>query len=479
MSSQGLPYSQDLPYYINYLENYRVWLTSETMMDKIIERVESLYPKAKEVPFSMQASVIQDTSIFNIGIEAGDPELCEVAANATAQVLVEENQKMFVTGLERASEMMERQIQVPLEELGRLQPRSESPGKEAAATKGEEPESQIWQASQLNNVRIMDYAKTPGYPIKPRKRQNAMLGLFMGLLLGGGLAFFMEYLDTSVRTTEDVEKHLSWPVLGIIPRFDETFQGKTSQSDIQPVVRKHPKSVPAEAYRTLKTNIQLANLDRPPRSIAITSAGPLEGKSTTAVNLAVALAQKESKVLLVDADLRRPVIHKILHLDNSTGLADLATNHAQPEAAIKEFHSVDNLWVLTSGSLPSDPSELLGSSGMRSLVEQVTKEYSYVVFDTPPLMSVSDAAVLASQVDGVLLVISPGKVRGEIARRTKELLERVGTPVLGCVLNGVERGHGSYYYYYHYYAGAEGKEEVRNRQKNKEALGRIPKADGN
>jgi len=473
MSSQGLPYSRDLPYYINYLENYRVWLTSATMMDKIMERVKSLYPGSKEIPFSMDASVIKDTSIFNIGIEAGDPELCEIAANATAQVLVEENQKTFVSGLERASEMMERQIQAPLEELDRFQPRSESTGKDTAATKGEKPETQIWQASQLNNVRIMDYAKTPGYPIRPRKKQNAMLGLLMGLLLGGGLAFFVEYLDTSVRTTEDVEKHLSWPVLGVIPRFEQTFQGKISQSDIQPVVRKHPKSVPAEAYRTLKTNIQLASLDRPPRSIAITSTGPLEGKSTTAVNLAVALAQKESKVLLIDADLRKSVIHKILHLDNSTGLADIITNHGQPEAAIKQFHTVDNLWVLTSGSLPYDPCELLGSSQMRSLVKQITKEYDYVVFDTPPIMSVSDAAVLASQVDGILMVISPGKVRGEIARRTKELLDRIGTPVLGCVLNGAQPHHGNYYYYYHSYAGPE--EEVRKPKKKKKGWDIFPK----
>ncbi|TET59957.1 polysaccharide biosynthesis tyrosine autokinase, partial [Candidatus Aerophobetes bacterium] len=184
---------------------------------------------------------------------------------------------------------------------------------------------------------------------------------------------------------------------------------------------------------------------------------PLEGKSTTAVNLAVALAQKGSKVLLVDADLRKSIIHKILHLDNSTGLVDLITNQAQPEAAIKEFHSVDNLWVLTSGSVPSDSSELLGSTQMRSLVEQLTKEYNYVVFDTPPLMSVSDAAVLSSQVDGVLMIIKPGKLKREMARRTKELLDRVGTPVLGCVLNGVEPRDSSYYYYYHSYAGAEGK----------------------
>ena len=228
LTSQGLPYSRDLPYYINYLENYRVWLTSETMMDKITERVKSLYPESEEIPFSMGASVIKNTSIFTIGIEASDPELTKVAANAAAQVLVEENQKMFATGLKSASEMMERQIQTPLEELNKLQPRSESPG--AGTTKDEKPESQLWQAGQLNNVRIMDYAKTPQSPIKPRKKLNAMLGLLVGLMLGGGLAFLLEYLDTSVRTIEDVKKYFSWPVLGIIPRFDHAFPGKTSRS---------------------------------------------------------------------------------------------------------------------------------------------------------------------------------------------------------------------------------------------------------
>ncbi len=150
-------------------------------------------------------------------------------------------------------------------------------------------------------------------------------------------------------------------------------------------------------------------------------------------------------------------------MDNSAGLTDLVTNHAQPEAAIKQFHSVDNLWVLTSGSVLSDPFGLLESSEMRSLIEEVTKNYNYVVFDTPPLMSVSDAAVLASQVDGILVVVRPGKLRGEIARRLKELLERIGTPILGCVLNGVEPTHGSYYYYYGSYAQAEEKEKVHKR----------------
>ena len=476
LTSQGLPYSRDLPYYINYLENYRVWLTSETMMDKIIERVKSLYPESEEIPFSMEATVIRDTSIFAIGIESGDPELCKVAANATAQVLVEENQRMFAAGLKTASEMMKKQIQTPLEELSKLLPGSELPGKGVGTTKGEKPESQLWQAAQLNNVRIMDYAKTPRSPIKPRKKLNAMLGLLVGFMLGGGLAFLLTYLDTSVRTIEDVEKYFSWPVLGIIPRFDRTNNepsGKTSPSEIQSVVTKYPKSVSAEAYRTLRTNIQLSNLDHPPRFLVITSAGPLEGKSTTALNLAVALAQRESKVLLVDGDLRKSTIHKALHLDNSTGLADSILNHGSLEAAIKRLDSVANLSVLTSGSAPSNPSELLGSSGMRSLVEQVKKEYDYVVFDTPPLMSVSDGAVLASQADGILIVISPGKLRREIALRTKELLDRIGTPVLGCVLNGVEPSHSNYYYYYHYYhsyADSEGKERVRKRKKKKKSL---------
>jgi len=470
MTSQGLPYSADLPYYINYLENYKVWLGSGTMMDKIRERVKSLYPESEKIPFSMGASVIKDTSIFEIGIEAADPELCKVAANATAQVLVEENQRMFATGLKTASEMMERQIQTPLEELDRLRVGSKSPDTEVAPP-DKEPEGQLWQAGQLNNVRIMDYAKTPTFPIKPRKKQNAGLGLLVGLLLGGGLAFFLEYLDTSVRTIEDVEKYLSWPILGVIPRFDQTHQGKTSDSEIQPVVSKLPKSISAEAYRTLRANIQLANLDHPPKSLVITSTAPLEGKSTTALNLAVVLAQKEARVLLVDADLRKSIIHRVLHLDNSSGLADLISNHGHLETAVKRVDSIDNLWVLTSGSMPSNPSELLGSNRMRSLVEQVTKEYDYVVFDTPPLMSVSDGAILASQVDGILLVISPGKVKGEVARHTKELLERIGTPVLGCVFNGIEPSHSNYYYYYnyyHYYAGSEGEKKVGKRRKERE-----------
>ncbi|MFQ6066732.1 MAG: polysaccharide biosynthesis tyrosine autokinase [bacterium] len=471
LTSQGLPYSPDLPYYINYLENYKVWLMSGTMMDKIRERVKSLYPQSEKPPFSMGVSLIEDTSIFDIGIEASDPELCKVAANAAADVLVAENWKMFATGLKSASEMMERQIQTPLEELNKLQPSSES--KDLGTTKGEKLGGQLWQAGQLNNVRILDYAKTPGSPVKPRKKRNALLGLLIGLMLGGGLAFLLEYLDTSVRTIEDVAKYFSWPVLSIIPRFDQTSRGKTSRPKIEPVVSKHPKSVSAEAYRTLRTSIQLSDLDPPPRSLLVTSAGPLEGKSTTALNLAVALAQKESKVLLVDSDLRKSAIHKILQLDNSTGLTDLILNHGSFKAAVKPFDSVDNLWVLTSGSRTSNPSELLGSSRMRSLVEQVKKEYDYLVFDSPPVMSVSDGAVLASQTDGILVVINPGKIRKEVARHTKELVDRTGTPVVGCVLNGVEPNHADYYYYYHYYHyydGPEGKETVHKRKKKKKNL---------
>lgn len=465
LASQGLPYSQDLPYYINYLENYKVWLTGADMMDKIREEVKSLYPKSEQMPFSMSVSTIPDTSIFNIAIEAGDPELCKVAANASAQVLMRENERTFAIGLETASELIEKQILSPLEELSRLRGDSESPGIDSGTTDDKEPESQLWQASQLNNVRIMDYARTPGFPIRPNKKQNAALGLLVGIFLGGGLAFFLEYMDTSIRTIEDIEKYLSWSVLAIIPRFEQTIKGKTSGSEIQPVVSKFSKSASAEAYRTLRTNIQLANLDNPPKFLVITSAVPLEGKSTTAINLAVVLAKKEGKVLLVDADLRKPTIHKILHLDNSSGLADLIVNNSELAASVKQSKDIDNLWILTSGSVPSNPSELLGSSRMKTLVEQMKKEYEYVILDTPPLISVSDSAILASQADGIIMVIRPGKVKGEIGRRTKELLERIGTPVLGCVFNGIEPSHRNYYYYYNYYAGSEGEEKAKRKKK--------------
>ncbi len=228
------------------------------MMDKIREEVKSLYPKLEQMPFSVSVSVIRDTSIFNIAIEAGDPELCKVAANASAQVLMQENQRTFAIGLETASELMEKQILSPLEELSKLRGDSESPVIDSGTTDDKEPESQLWQASQLNNVRIMDYARTPTFPIRPNKKQNAALGLLVGIFLGGGLAFFLEYIDTSIRTIGDIEKYLSWPVLGIVPRFEQTVKGKASDSEIQPVVSKFPKSASAEAYRTLRTNILLA-----------------------------------------------------------------------------------------------------------------------------------------------------------------------------------------------------------------------------
>jgi len=470
LASQGLPYSSDLPYYINYLENYRVWLTGADMMDKIREEVKSFYPKSEQMPFSMNVSIIRDTSIFNITIEAGDPELSKVAANASALILMQENERTFAIGLETASELIEKQILSPLEELSRIRGDSESPVIDSGTTDNKEPESQLWQASQLNNVRIMDYARTPGFPIRPNKKQNAALGLLVGIFLGGGLAFFLEYMDTSIRTIGDIEKYLSWSVLAIIPRFTETIKGKTSGPEIQPMVSKFPKSASAEAYRTLRTNIQLADLDNPPKLLVITSAIPLEGKSTTAINLAVVLAKKEGKVLLVDADLRKPTIHKILHLDNSSGLADLIVNNSELAVSAKQSKDIDNLWVLTSGSVPSNPSELLGSSRMKTLVEQMKKEYEYVIFDTPPLISVSDSAILASQADGIIMVVRPGKVKGEIGRRTKELLERIGTPVLGCVFNGIEPSHRNYYYYYnyyHYYAGSEGEEKAKRKKKEK------------
>lgn len=472
-TSQGLPFSsQGLPYYINYLENYRVWITGGTMMDKIGERVKSVYPQSEESWFSMSISVISDTSIFNIAVEAGDSELSKVAANAAVQVIEQENLKMFASGLKMASEAMEKQILSPLEELSRLRGDSESPGIDLGSTDDEEPGGQLWQAGQFNNVRIMDYART-SFPIKPSKKQNAALGLLVGIFLGGGLAFFLEYLDTSIRTIGDIEKYLSWPVLSIVPRFEQTVKGKASDSEIQPVVSKFSKSASAEAYRTLRTNIQLADLDNPPKFLVVTSAIPLEGKSTTALNLAVALAQEEGKVLLVDADLRKPTIHKVLHLDNSSGLADLIVNNSELAASVKQFKDIGNLWVLTSGSVPSNPSELLGSSSMKTLVEQMKKEYEHVIFDTPPLISVSDTAVLASQADGILVVIRPGKVKGEIARRTKELLERIGTPVLGCILNGVETSHSNYYYYYNYYryyAGSEGEGKAKRKEKKSNVL---------
>ncbi len=289
--------------------------------------------------------------------------------------------------------------------------------------------------SMESMVKVIDKATTPLKPIRPNIPLNVSLGIVVGLVLGVGLAFFIEYLDTSVKTIDDVERALQAPVLAVIPQNVGTllFEG--------------PESPHAEAYRVLRTNILFSRKDPTLNTITVVSAGAGEGKSTTLFNLATTFAQNGARVLVVDSDLRRPSIHKIINVSNSLGLTNLLLNQNTLEEVIQRT-SLASLDVLPSGKLPSSSMGILSSPQMKALIGELKRRYDFVFFDSPPIMGISDAAILASEVDLVMQVIQYRRYPQPMTIRAKQLIEKVGGNLIGIVLNNINMASDENYYYY-------------------------------
>lgn len=321
-------------------------------------------------------------------------------------------------------------------------------------------EANVTAGLKSNNVRPVDQARTPRFPSSPNIPRNIILALLLGASSGVALAFVLEGLDNRVRTPDHIEATVGMPALATIPLQHEpkTLRGSLSVKN-EPVssglvVATRPRSHVAEAYRALRTSILLALSDHPPKSIVVTSGLPREGKTTTSLNLAAVLAQKGARVLLVDADLRRPSIHTVLRLRSSSGLSTLLTGSALFEDVVQPAPGLSNLWVVPAGPPPAQPSELLGSTKMRELIARWENEYDHVIIDTPPVLSVTDAVSLSSDVDGVLMVVRAGNTRRDALRRMQELLAQVNARTLGVVLNAMDLTASDSAYYY-YYGGAQ------------------------
>jgi capsular exopolysaccharide synthesis family protein len=280
-----------------------------------------------------------------------------------------------------------------------------------------------------------------------------MLGVLVGLILGLIATFLLEYLDTSIKNPDEVESILEIPVLGTIGKFADSNGGEEAYSRSCLLSHNNPKSPFAEAYRIIRTNIMLANVDKPPKTILMTSAMVGEGKTTTCVNLATVMAQTGEKVILVDTDLRRSHLHHVFRIGREPGV----TNYLARNASIEEVINptiVDNLYFVPSGYLPPNPSELLASRRMEEMIEALKSNADIVVFDAPPVMVVTDAVILGKKLDGVVMVVHASITDRMVAYRAVRNLKDVGMFVMGGILNGftAARSYSRYgYYYYRYY----------------------------
>ncbi len=308
-----------------------------------------------------------------------------------------------------------------------------------------------------NNIRIIDRAEIPKYPVRPKKKLNIILAAILGLFGGVGLAFFIDYLDNTVKTKEDIEKYIGLPFLGHIP----VIKIKKKEEPITKHIftHKEQKSFVSEAFRTLRANVLFSAVTKQLKTILITSSGPSEGKTTVSTNLAITLSQGGEKVLLVDADMRKPVLHRVFKINSDMGISSyLAGDYSLKDIVIKT--NVDNLSVVVCGKIPPNPNELLGLERMGEFIEEAKKRFDRIIFDTPPVGGISDGLILSKKVDGVLMVVEYAKLSRDAILLGKEKLQEIGSEIGGVILNNVDiekegsRFHPYYYYsYYHYRYG--------------------------
>jgi capsular exopolysaccharide synthesis family protein len=346
-------------------------------------------------------------------------------------------------------------------------------------------ETDLARMVHANNLRVVETATIPGAPIRPRVALNAAVGLIAGFLMGFALAWLREQLDASIKTPNDIEHKLGVTFLGLLPELDEGDKRRRSRRRRRPepvteaigvpelIVHSRPSSGLAEAARTIRTNLMFMNPDRPCKTLLVSSAAPSEGKTTVACSIAIALAQGGQRVCIVDCDLRRPRLHRIFDRAGDEGVTSVLVGDAGIEDVAKPT-MVTNLWSIPTGPLPPNPADVLQSERFREFIRELSNRFDRVVIDSPPLVAVTDSAIISRLVDGTVFVVRAFKTGKYLAAQGLRALRDVEAPIVGAVLNAVDLDHHEYSYYYYYYYKRDGYRSTA--RTTKAALDEVPSA---
>lgn len=473
---------------------YAELMKSESILQQSLQRLGSQVPVAELNAQITEINVlpVRDTQLIDLSVEGLNPELIAAVANVLPELFLDELRQMQSSRFADSKASLQEQLTAISRQVEATQ--LEMDGLEDARTAQEELEYgrlrnaltqyqasyanllqtyemlRLAEAQAMDNLVIVEAAEPPTTPAYPRTLLNVLLATIVGTGMAVGAILLLDILDDRIRTPEDVKRMTTLPVLGMISHTSARDVGKDQQFELISAV--NPRHPTVEAFRRLRTNLQYYNVDKRLRTLLITSAHPNAGKSVTAVNLALVLAQSGKNVVLVDTDLRRSRLHHIFGIARRPGLSEALTADIAVESLLMQVNAnapapIPNLRVLVSGSKAPNPAELLGSQRMATLIETLKSNADVVVFDSPPLMAVADAQVISQTVDGTLLVVNSQKTSGGDLQHAIEMLEQVQAPLLGIVLNRYSRtGKGYHYYTYNYYTDEDAEEHSGGNPRN-------------